>query len=264
MVLSSVMKKILISILVLLIIVILNIPKKLPSLHLSIDNIPENQLYNGSIISNDGTATSPFLMTIKKTSEILSMVVKNDHIHFSAKFDPSFSLISEKESIISSNEMQRYTRKQITFDDQSNKQPLLTFYNGLSRIKEKKIKIEGPYELLSSSSLIPYLQAATTVSQPEFYIEWLLPNVFWTQKLHVKRTQIQSLAEIKTAYKIPPKINDLFNKKFPMILFTLKPVGLSSFFMNETFYYLYSVTSPQSFIATWGGPKQHVMYQVIP
>lgn len=236
-----------------------NTSQPIPAPATKIDTLPLLQHKNGFIISNDGSISTPFTLHIEHDLHTLSMYIHNEAIHFEAQLSNTLNIISESEEALTKNETQKFTKKVIEVNQTNTS---LQFFKDDLLIKEKVLHPDSP--ILSIGTLIPYLQSTAGIDHNEFTINWLLPNVFWTQRLYVSKTVVSDIQKLPRYSKIPKSVLDVLASKKPFVFYTLKPKGLFSFFLKDPYYFVFDHDEPYSFIASWGGPSPHVMYQIIP
>ena len=225
----------------------------------NLQGLPVHQANKGLIISNDGAVQTPFTMVMDHDNETLSLTIKNKAMHFEAQMDDCLHAIIESEEYLTQNNTLKFTKKTINSTDTGT---FLRFYSNENLIKEKEIKPSSP--LLSIGTLIPYLQSACNLEFDEFSIEWILPNVFWTQRLYVTQKTLLDIEELPRFKKIPTRVTEILKSKGPLTIYTLKPKGPFSFLIRDPYYFIFEKEAPYSFVASWGGPAPNLMYQIIP
>lgn len=224
-----------------------------------IQTIPLHQESEGLIISNDGAIETPFTMVMDHDNETLSLTIKNKAMNFEAQMDDSLHVIIESEEYLTQNNTLKFTKKTINSTETGT---FLRFYSNENLIKEKEITPSSP--LLSIGTLIPYLQSTSSLEFDEFSIEWILPNVFWTQRLYVTQKNLLDIEELPRFKKIPTRVTEILKSKRPLTIYTLKPKGPFSFLVRDPYYFIFEKEAPYSFVASWGGPAPNLMYQIIP
>jgi len=229
---------------------ILNL-KTRPIAHLSTRPLPMLQAYEGVIVSNDGSTSFPFTYSIKKVSRNLEVELKTESMHYAAIID---------ENLIPKYENKTYLNppEELKFNSEIIQDNILSFFDGDQLLKEKPLS--SPYPIVSAGTIIPYVQGLSADLQKST-VTMILPSVFWSQNYRI-RQRLRTKEALLSDFTFPKQVQYVLETETNYVLYEIKAIGIKSFFISDRHYVLLSSEEPFDLICAWGGPKQHVMYQL--